>query len=224
MGVHLSATSGLDSEVMQCKQPAPPSGSPTPAGECTPPPHRAAAVGSGVPHRQHPSQAEPRLAWKEAVILFMVTTAVLGPAIAFSPAGAFLSSIITPLARHHQLKTRSDSLEIGRLLVTMLENSPPDRTETIPSSDPRMPVRLRELGGTSLSLNPAQGFADLSCGDRAYHFGYAVSNAGDPQSAHYRMTCYGERVDDLVDLGLILRASSGQQIALSSSEEVRRGF
>ncbi len=77
-----------------------------------------------------------------------------------------------------------------------------------------MPARLRELGGVCLSLNPAQGFADLSCGGRAYHFGYAVSVAADRQPDQYRMTCYGERVADLVDLGMIKPDPSREQIAL----------
>lgn len=87
-----------------------------------------------------------------------------------------------------------------------------------------MPARLRDLGGVCLSLDRAQGFADLHCGNSAYHFGYAVSMAGDHQPAQYRMTCYGERVDDLVDLGVITRDPSQEQIALRSSTGSQPGF
>ena len=164
------------------------------------------------------------MTWKETLTLLAVTTTVMGSAIAFSPAGTFFGSIITPLVRHHQLKTRGDSLEIGRLMVAMLETAAPDQAQTIPSADPRMPAKLRELGGVCLTLDPAQGFADLSCGGRGYHFGYAVSVAEDRQPDQYRMTCYGERVDDLVELGAIKLDRSREQIALRSSREVRRGF
>jgi hypothetical protein len=157
-------------------------------------------------------------------ILLVVTTTVLGPAIVFSPVGAFLGSIIMPLVRHHQLKSRSDSLEIGRLMVAMLENTEFNRAEIIPSSDPRMPAQLRELGGVCLCLDPVQGFADLSCGGRSYHFGYAVSVAGDRQAAQYQMTCYGERVDDLVDLGVIRPDPSREQIAQRSGRDAEHGF
>jgi hypothetical protein len=161
---------------------------------------------------------------KELVILLLVTTAVIGPAIAFSPAGAFVESIITPLVRHHQLKTRGDSLEIGTLMLTMLDGAELNRVVTIPSSDPRMPARLRELGGVCLTLDPVEGFAQLSCGSRSYHFGYVVAVAGDRDPAHYRMTCYGERVDDRVELGLLTRTRPGGPVALRSTGNVRPGW
>ena len=199
---------------------AAPCSKPAPAKE-----HGARANHSSVP-QLHQNRAEPesRLTLAKTVILLVVTTAVLGPAIAFSPAGTFFGSIITPLVRHHQLKTRGDSQEIGRLMVAMLENAAPDRAVTIRSSDPRMPARLRQLGGVSLSLDPVQGFADLSCGGRSYHFGYTVAAAGDRLPAEYQMTCYGERVDDLVDLGVIKWALPGEQIARRSNRGVRSGF
>lgn len=204
---------------------APPSGCPPTVRDDPPFPDRTTAGAVlGPPRYPHRRQREPRLTLKEMVILVVVTTAVMSPAIAFSPVGTFFSNLITPLARHHQLKTRGDALEIGTLMVTMLENAELNRAETIPSWDPRMPARLREIGDVCLSLDPVQGFADLRCGGRAYHFGYAVSVAGDGQPAHYRMTCYGERVDDLVDLGVITRALSGEPIAQRSGRGARPGF
>lgn len=225
LGLWLSGPSGANSPVMQRNQSAPPFGCPIIVGASTPIPYRATAGTPQAPPRPPDRrQTEPRLTLQEMVILLVVTTAVLGPAIVFSPVGTFFGSIITPLVRHHQLKTRSDSLEIGRLMVAMLENTEINRAEIIPSSDPRMPARLRELGGVCLSLDPVQGFADLSCGGRSYHFGYTVSVAGDRQTAQYQMTCYGERVDDLVALGVIKPDPSREQIAQRSGRDGEDGF
>jgi hypothetical protein len=86
------------------------------------------------------------------------------------------------------------------------------------------PPRLRELGAVCLRLDPARGCADLSCGDRSYHFGYAVAVAEDLPPDQYRMTCYGERVDDRVELGMLTRALPGGPVALHSGPEVRPHF
>lgn len=111
---------------MQRNPSAPPSACPTAELRGTPIPRDTTAGTTAVPRRHlGRSPAEPRLTLKELGILLVVTSAVLGPAVAFSPAGTFVGSIITPLVRYHQLKIRRDSLEIGSLMVAMLESAAP---------------------------------------------------------------------------------------------------
>lgn len=79
--------------------------------------------------------------------------------------------------------------------------------EFMMSDDPRMPVRLRDLKASSLSLMPKEGEAKLEFGGGFYHYGYQVNSAGGNS---YRIVCYGENVEDVDDLGTF-QYSQGEQ-------------
>ena len=118
--------------------------------------------------------------------------------IAVSPIGTIVGSMIEVALKHRNLKVRSDTHEIGREMAALLHDASLAPNDVIYSNDKRMPARLRELKAVYLRIGYERRTAMLEFGGGFYHYGYMIEADG---SSRYRMICYGENEDDIVELG-----------------------
>ena len=150
-----------------------------------------------------PSQSSaPKRPKVRVAIVVLVVIAVLAGAVAYSPLGSAVRGGVQALWKHHNLKTRSDARELGKLMVSMLRDPEFKQTERLSGDDPRLPERLRDLHPVSLELRHERGSAYLRFGGGFYGFGYLILPEGEQVWGQYHMYCSGEPPDS-VELGVI---------------------
>ena len=112
------------------------------------------------------------------------------------------------------LRTRPDAIEIGRLMVIILNDPKFSELDELDGTDPRMESKFRELGRSRLSMDHDGDRAWLMLGGGHTNFGYMVERSS--ADASYRLYYWDEYAKERDELGTITEPRSANKAEMAT--------